>query len=189
MSGYQSTKTTTLPLIILWSLMISCLHYHLSPLYFMVFILDIQVVNSLLGGPNWRWLQSQGYSTCPASNSSWSCTSWITLSMQSSLRQKNLSQLSYYLSEYFLWLVVVWLWLVMLAPLSGNYFWSITLPPIKAPPSALTTSYLGGALRKSLMWCLTQIFPFLSSMIPFSNRGRFSRGGTRTWRHILTHHG
>ena len=44
-------------------------------------------------------------------------------------------------------------------------------PPKVAPPSTSTTSSLGGALRIPLRLCLTQIFSFLSSMIPFSNRG------------------
>ena len=34
-----------------------------------------------------------------------------------------------------------------------------------------------------------KILPLLSSMIPFYNRGRCRRGGTRTWQHILIHHG
>ena len=36
---------------------------------------------------------------------------------------------------------------------------------------------------------LTQIFPFLSSMIRFFNRGRYRRGGTITRQHIFTYHG
>ena len=44
-------------------------------------------------------------------------------------------------------------------------------------------------MRISLRLCLAQIFPFLSSMITFSNRGRCRRGVTRTCQHILSHHG
>ena len=63
------------------------------------------------------------------------------------------------------------------------------ITPQKGAPSASTTSSLGGAFRKSLRLCLTQTLPFLSSTILFSNRCRCRRGGTRIWRHILTHHG
>ena len=93
------------------------------------------------------------------------------------------------LSGYFVWLVVILLWLVMLATLLGTYFWRIPLTLRKAPSSASTKSFLGVDFRISLRICLTQILPLLSSMIPFSNKGRCRRGGTKKWRKILNHHG
>ena len=77
----------------------------------------------------------------------------------------------------------------MLDTLSGTFFWRILLIPRKAPPSASTTSSLGGALRRSHMLCLTQILPFLISMTPFYNRIRCRRGGKITWQHIWIHNG
>ena len=77
----------------------------------------------------------------------------------------------------------------MLDTLSDTSFLRIPLPPRKAPPSASTTSSLGGALIRSLRLYLTQILPFLISMIPFSNRGRCRRSGTITWQHIFIHDG
>ena len=77
----------------------------------------------------------------------------------------------------------------MLSTLSGTSFIRIPLSPRKAPPPASTTSSLGGALRRSIMLCLTQILPLLSSIITFYNICRYRRGGTRTWQHILSHHG
>ena len=60
-----------------------------------------------------------------------------------------------------------------------GFFLKDNITPIKLSPSPSTTSSLGGALRISLRLCLTLILPFLSSIIPFSNRGICSRCGTR----------
>ena len=57
-----------------------------------------------------------------------------------------------------------------------DFFLKDTITPKKGAPYASTTSSLGGALIISLRLCLTKILPLLSSMIPFSNRGRCRRG-------------
>ena len=80
------------------------------------------------------------------------------------------------LVSIFLWLVDVWLWLVMLYTLSGNYFLRITLLPRKAPTSVSTKSYMVGAFIRPHRLNLIQILTFLTSIIPFSNRGRCRRG-------------
>ena len=70
-----------------------------------------------------------------------------------------------------------------------DFFFKDTITPRKVPPSASAKSSSGKRLDN-----ITQVISYKNIAItefnyPFSNRGRYRKGGTRTWRHILIHHG
>ena len=93
------------------------------------------------------------------------------------------------LSEYF---SVIFCRLIMACYVghSGRgFFLRYSIKPQKGAPIYPNHTLSRRRLEKITQVLFYKILLFLISIIPFSGRGIRSRFGTRTWQHILTHHG